>query len=91
MRNIFMKRNIFQLGCCGVRWYKDWDMADLSLTNLTHLGLLADSVPDSCCRVDVVGCGRNILNLSLEQVRNTLKSILNTPPIPNTSARFSGV
>ena len=74
MRNIFLMRNIFQLGCCGVRWYKDWDVTDLSLTNITHLGLPDHSVPDSCCRVDVVGCGRNILNLSLEEVssiRNT--------------------
>ena len=72
MRNIFLMGNIFQLGCCGVRWYKDWDMAELSLTNLTHLGLSAHSVPDSCCRADVVGCGRNILNLSLEEVSNIL-------------------
>ena len=62
----------FQLGCCGVRWYKDWDLADLTITstNITHLGLTAQSVPDSCCRVDVVGCGRNILSVSLEEVSN---------------------
>ena len=76
MRNIFMMRNIFQFGCCGVRWYKDWDVAN-------------HSVPDSCCRVDVVGCGRNILDLNLEQVGNIQSILLHYPTL--FIASFYGV
>ena len=48
-----------QLGCCGVVWYRDWSFTS---------NFSSHSVPDSCCRVDVVGCGHNILQLSLEEV-----------------------
>ena len=56
----------FQLGCCGVRWYKDWDLADLTITstNITHLGLTAQSVPDSCCLFEVPGCGQNVFEIT---------------------------
>ena len=62
-------------------WYQDWDTP-----GLTNLGLSAHSVPDSCCRSDVVGCGRNILNLSLEEVSNILTGAVAyfATPVPFT-------
>ncbi|XP_023329530.1 CD63 antigen [Eurytemora carolleeae] len=47
-----------ELGCCGVRNYRDWENTSL---------LQRASVPDSCCLSDVVGCGSGILKLYQDQ------------------------
>ena len=55
-------------------WYRDWLLSPLStLGNSTSSSsatprLAPHSVPDSCCRQDVVGCGDNILQLVTDQV-----------------------
>lgn len=48
-----------KLSCCGAESYQDWVNTTFSLSS--------SSVPDSCCVYDVVGCGRGILNLHMQQ------------------------
>jgi len=48
-----------EFSCCGVVSYQDWLNTSFSVST--------SSVPDSCCVYDVVGCGRGILNLDIQQ------------------------
>lgn len=45
-----------ELECCGAEEYKDWMNATFSKEK--------DSVPDSCCKDDIEGCGKGVLNMS---------------------------
>lgn len=60
-----------EFGCCGVTWYRDWESVIPETPGNTTWSsspmLSSWSVPDSCCRSDVVGCGQNVVKMTTEK------------------------
>ena len=53
-------------------WYRDWEsvIPETPGNNTWSSSpmLSSWSVPDSCCRSDVVGCGQNVVQMTTEEV-----------------------
>ena len=73
----------FQFSCCGVTMYRDWESVIPETPGNTTWSsspmISSWSVPDSCCRSDVVGCGQNVFQMTTEEVVFENKSLILKP------------